>query len=79
MLKNKALENGERATYGGLIDMAWPVHYEYETLRANPVGKANSKPPHMDYDGKILLLRMMKCPVLMTILIFRKQLQEVFM
>ena len=56
MLKNKALETGEKAAYGGLIDMAWPVHYEYETLRANPTGKANSRPPRMEYDGGSLTL-----------------------
>ncbi len=56
MMKNKALGTGDRATYGGLIDIAWPVHYEYETLRANPTGKANSKPPRMEYDGKSLTI-----------------------
>lgn len=56
MLKNEALETGERPTYGGLLDIAWPVHYEYETLRANPTGKAKACPPRIDYDGKKLTI-----------------------
>lgn len=32
----------------GLVDLAWPVHYEYETLRANPTAKVHPCAPRFE-------------------------------
>ena len=40
----------------GLIDIAWPVKYDYEILRAAPCGKHSKKPPAIQYDGTSLVI-----------------------
>ena len=37
---------------GGLVDLAWPVHLDYDVLRADPCGKYCSKAPTIVGDGK---------------------------
>ncbi len=43
---------GEAGVSDGLVDMAWPVHYEYETMRANPCGASHRKAPVIEGDGE---------------------------
>ena len=47
---------GGKGRAAGLVDIAWPVHYEYETLRANPCGGSHRRPPEIAYDGQSLIL-----------------------
>lgn len=52
----------EKNTYAGLIDIAWPVHFEYETLRANPTGKVHAVPPVIDYDDRHITITYSELP-----------------
>ncbi len=40
----------------GLVDIAWPVHLDYDALRANPCGKYCKKAPSIEGDDKQITL-----------------------
>lgn len=47
----------------GLIDVAWPVKYDYETLRADPCGKHKPCRPVIQGDDKQIVLEYSQLPM----------------
>ena len=41
---------------GGLVDLSWPVHLDYEALRADPCGKYFQKAPTIEGDDRSVTL-----------------------
>ena len=41
---------------GGLVDVSWPVHLDYEALRADPCGKYFRKAPTIEGDDRSVTL-----------------------
>ena len=48
---------------GGLIDIAWPVKYDYETLRADPCGKHRRQKPIITGDEHQVTLHWKELPL----------------
>jgi len=47
---------------GGLFDIAWPVHYNYEVQRANPTADYGKTAPEFSFDGETLEITYQKVP-----------------